>query len=118
MSIFNPHGNVTADGVLITEGLEVFTNELEVGKVVEDPHGSQGERCCLKAEHVGQLRNEIGTFTDHSKQECDAGGWCRHNHWFTIETAKGTKSFDGERLATVHRDYDGKRHVAKDEITW
>lgn len=35
---FNPHGNRTADGVLIVVGLRVLDNNLDTGTVVEDQH--------------------------------------------------------------------------------
>lgn len=35
---FNPHGNRTADGVLITEGLRVYTNDMDRGHVVGKAH--------------------------------------------------------------------------------
>lgn len=35
---FNPHGNRTADGVLVTVGLEVYTNNLDRGVVTHDSY--------------------------------------------------------------------------------
>jgi len=35
---FNPHGNRTSDGVLITPGLRVMDNNLDVGTVTLDEH--------------------------------------------------------------------------------
>lgn len=112
--MFNPHHNVTADGVLITEGLRVFTNELNVGVIVSDD--TNGEYMCCHdntdgtTHPKGQFRPS-GTnvwFTDHAAAQapnaCKAG--CRHDHWFTVSTDQGTKSFNGERIATV---FEGRK---------
>jgi hypothetical protein len=106
---FNPHGNVTANGVLITEGLMVITNEMEAGRILVDE--SSGEHLCCSdnkcfpgAEHhsKGQVQLSGAWFTDHELgvNAVDGGCYCRHNHWFRVETKRGTKSFDGERVAT------------------
>ena len=108
---FNPHNNVTSDGILITEGLRVFTNELAVGVVTKD-RDANGYSCC--ATHgAGQVRIDGAWFTDHeadAKLECRMG--CRHNHWFDVAyddeaTTPGNRKYvgsgammDGERLTT------------------
>jgi hypothetical protein len=118
--MFNPHGNRTANGVVITEGLEVFTNELRVGKVVADERNDG--MCCVKQGadpethgNSGQIRLSQGWFSDHptANKLVELGCHCRHDHWFTVETANGTVSMNGERLATF---FEGRR--AEDEITW
>lgn len=99
---FNVHSNRTADGVLIIPGLRVWTNEMVQGVVISDDHAPREGVCCGNPEHQnGQvfIRDMRGWFTDHSAT-CEDGKYCTHNHWFTVETANGTKSFDGERLAT------------------
>jgi hypothetical protein len=80
--VFNPHGNRTADGVLITVGLVVWTNEMEVGIVRSDDDAS-AYGCCL------------GSHGD--ADPCPKS--CRHDHWFTVDTRRGSKSFNGELLA-------------------
>jgi hypothetical protein len=94
---FNPHGNVTADGVLIVERLRVFTNNLDTGYVSAD---RDADRCCGHSLAHGQMRVNGGWFTDH--RAGDACPLCRHNHWFTVTLDKGgAASMDGERLATT-----------------
>jgi hypothetical protein len=109
---FNPHGNVTADGVLITEGLRVWTNEMKRGIVHTDDN--VGEHLCCsdnknfdEAVHhpKGQMKVNGGWFTDHTVT-CEDGFYCGHDHWFQVSTADGTKSFNGERLATV---FEGRK---------
>ena len=112
--MFNPHGNVTADGVLIVEGLRVFTNEMEVGTVVS----GEPSTCCMndlseedKAKHPegnAQVRIGTGWFSDHEAgAHWVAGGcYCRHDHWFKVQTETSLKSFNGERIATR---FEGRR---------
>lgn len=108
MTKFNPHNNVTADGVVIVEGLQVVTNEIELGTVRVDEDCGSGAHCCYPngAEHFeadGQVKQGGVYYSDHQvgydlqMQGCT----CRHDHWFRIETAKGTKSFNGERLGAA-----------------
>lgn len=107
---FNPHDNVTADGVVITDGLRVWTNEVERGVVMSDDNLGE-HMCCSDAKtfpeakhHAGaQMRVEGAWFTDHHNVTCEDRDYvgCRHDHWFTVSTARGTKSFNGERLSTT-----------------
>ena len=113
---FNPHNNVTADGVVITKGLRVFTNEMEVATVIEDQDVHEfgccsREKCADWTTHhetPGQLKVSGGWFSDHTARGalCDEGCFCNHDHWFQVSTKNGTKAFNGERLATR---FEGKR---------
>lgn len=129
--MFNPHLNKTADGVVITPGLKVFTNELTIGTVVSDDNDAPF-RCCqptsvvgshydpipkedyldrAQLEHLiesGQMTVNNAIFTNHN-YVCELSASydpCGHDHWFTVQTKNGTKSFNGERLATV---FEGKK---------
>jgi hypothetical protein len=113
--MFNPHNNRTADGTIITEGLMVFTNELMPGKVVGDPDCREVTCCATRTSEVhdvpAQYQPEYmngGWYTNHRKgdEAVAQGCYCRHNHWFRIETSHGIKSMDGERLATV---FEGRK---------
>lgn len=97
---FNPHNNRTADGIVVTVGLVVFDNNLDVVTVT----GERASGCCSIETHVGQMfqTDPRGWFSDHSAATCDAGGYCRHDHWF--ETTGG--SFNGERLSTT---FEGRK---------
>lgn len=111
MSIFNIHKNVTADGVVITEGLRVYSNELETGVVVGRDQG----RCCGRGEAGGHPKAQLrpsgmdGWFTDHpaGAKAVTAGCYCRHNHWFDVKYDNGGGGmFDGERITTT---FQGKK---------
>lgn len=104
---FNPHNNVTADGVLIVVGLRVITNEMKHGVITADTNADSYS--CCKGVHTndaglkpGQIHLNGGWFTDHqaaSKLKCDQ--YCGHNHWFFVELDDGGASrMDGERVAT------------------
>lgn len=67
---FNPHGNRTADGKVVTEGMAVLDYDRQPGVVIADRYG-------LMHEH----------------------GHCRDDHWFEVRRDDGTtKDFNGERL--------------------
>lgn len=118
MCKFNVHQNRTADGVVITSGLVVWTNDMNVGRVVSD--NCQGEtKCCEEPTHKGQMNlDDHSWFTDHDAATCDdSTKFCRHDHWFRVECPNGGGgSFNGERLATAHRTYDGRRLLALDAL--
>lgn len=107
---FNPHDSRTADGKIITLGLIVFTNEMEVGRVIGDTH-----TCC--ANHgapAAQMQAEGAYFTDHEHAPDPTVCYCRHDHWFEVEaladtdgTEVHTRSMNGERLSTIFRSYGG-----------
>jgi hypothetical protein len=90
---FNPHNTKTADGVVITPNLRVFTNEMAVGRVIKDRDA-----------------NEDGT--------CKLGEYCSGDHWFDVEyddeaTTPGNRRYvgsgnmmNGDRMATI---FEGKR---------
>lgn len=108
MTVFNIHKNVTADGVEITPGLRVFTNELAVGVVTIDRNQ---DRCCERGEAGGHPKAQMyqtdprGWFTDH--RAGDACPRCRHNHWFNVTYDEGGGGmFDGERMATT---FEGRK---------
>jgi hypothetical protein len=95
--MFNPHSNKTADGAVIVPQMYVFTNEMEVGRVVKDRTSGP---CCEKPGNAQVYMG--GYFTDH-QFSCPSGGecYCRHNHWYDVEYVNGgTVMMDGERLAT------------------
>lgn len=93
---FNPHANLTADGVLIAAGLRVFTNNLDRGVVASDKDAA---RCTCLDHPSAQMRVGMGWFTDHRAGDACPG--CRHNHWFTVTLDNGgVASMDGERMAT------------------
>lgn len=93
---FNPYGNRTADGVLITEGLRVMDNNLDVGTVTADDHdGDHGRH----EDHWYRIE------LDHIPGSPDYSG----------NKAPGVvRSMNGERLSTIFRTYTGKR-VTVDE---
>ena len=106
--MFNQHGNVTADGTLITEGMRVKTNDWVDGTVVADRDEGQ----CCHGQHAagdegntkGQVKISGAWFTDHGaardKLGCDQ--YCGHNHWFSIALDNGGTSMqDGERLKAI-----------------
>ena len=98
---FNRHANVTADGVVIVEGLRVITNEMRHGTVVKDRNESM---CCERSHDKAQLQQRGTWFTDHDKGRDCVGRCtaCRHNHWFDVEYDDGGGGmFDGERMATA-----------------
>lgn len=108
--MFNSHQSKTGDGVLITEGLRVFTNNLDRGVVVAD----RDEDHCQEPERPAAqmfVRDLRGWFTDHNKGNDLV---CHANHWFTVELdtnykgepMKGQAMMDGERMATT---FDGKK---------
>lgn len=111
---FNPHQNRTTDGVVIHAGLRVITNDMTLGTVAEDQ--GVNHSCCENLEHRGQMfvRDMDSWFTDHSTT-CDVGGHCRHDHWFTVETEDGSKSYNGERLGTKIHNHDGTVTRAEEE---
>ena len=120
MCKFNVHNNKTSDGVPITLGLAVFTNEMEVGTVVADTD-REPSKCCEEPTHVnGQMYvSGGGWFTNHAaRNSCDEPGkYCGHNHWFRVEVPNGKGgTFDGERLATTHKTYEGTTRVAFEEL--
>jgi hypothetical protein len=103
--MFNPHENCTAEGVIITMGLRVFTNELRIGEVILD---ADADRCCGDGPDAGRAQKYepfMGAwFSDHESANVivAAGHACRHDHWFTIKLDDGGQSrMNGERLATV-----------------
>lgn len=115
--MFNPHNNVTADGVVITEGLRVFTNNLDVGEVISDSTST----CCLEPTDDPELldhrrtscpkgQQRIGNtyFTDHQATTEYPHTACRHDHWFDVmlDNDGGTVMMNGERMATV---FEGRR---------
>jgi hypothetical protein len=120
--MFNPHNNVTSDGIRIREGLAVFTNELKVGKVIADPDRRE-VRCCdtvptIERHEVGSqryYRDMQAWFTDQELMvnARDGGCYCGHDHWFTIETKDGTISMNGERLATI-----AFGDIASEKVDW
>lgn len=71
-SVFNLHGNKTADGRLIVVGMRVLDYDHKLGTVVED----------------------------ETREYLFCGpGYCRMDHWFTVESDDGgRKAFNGERL--------------------
>lgn len=78
----------TADGVVITEGLVCYDNNLDVVKVGKPYHTERNER---------EGRDVI---------------------WYRLTTLDGQPdgSADGGRLSTTFRDYNGKRWVAPEPI--
>ena len=96
---FNPHGNKTADGVLITVGMRVFDNSLDIGTVVKD--NTSPDNCCgTESGHFGQIRIGSGWYSDHNAATCDRSKYCRHDHWFDILMDSGvTRQMNGERMA-------------------
>lgn len=68
---FNPHGNKTSDGVVITQGMAVTDYDMLTGTVVADD--------------TSAFRHD--------------NNYCSGEHWFTVERDDGTtKEFDGSRL--------------------
>lgn len=127
--MFNVHQNLTADGVLIQPGMKVVTNECEQGTILKDdsehefgccaPTDSFGKTWDQREDYLpsqlhasGQMTVSGIIFTDHENgYKCpeSEGGYapCRHDHWFTVSTSNGTKSFNGERLGA--HSYGGVR---------
>jgi len=103
---FNPHGNVTGNGVLISYGLKVWTNELEVGIVIHDRDADKEVGCCHQDVEAGHTKAQTGNWTtwysDHESMRAiiALGCWCGHDHWFDVLTNTGTKMMNGERLTT------------------
>lgn len=86
---FNPHINVTSDGVVITLGLRVLDYDRREGTVVGDS-SNRTVNCC-----GGQHPTE-----NMSVQGCDM--YCRHDHWFDVRNDEGqVKEFNGERLQSI-----------------
>lgn len=81
---FNPHGNKTADGVLITEGLRVFTNEMDRGVVTGKKDGGD----------YGRENDWWWTV----KIDTDYKG----------NSVEKISTMNGERLSTTFRTYEGK----------
>jgi hypothetical protein len=103
MNEFNVHKNKTADGVVITLGMEVLTNEYRVGKVTAD--ANQEKNCCENPNHNGQMHllgEPAGWFSDHGEASKCNGEYilCRHDHWFDVRYNDGASGgqFNGERL--------------------
>jgi hypothetical protein len=111
---FNPHKCVTADGAEIELGLAVFTNELEVGEVV----GERVNQCCGCDDTAVRGQMYVpgsGWFSDHkgANKMVEAGHYCRHDHWFEVDTGHGVKSFNGERLATLFEGRSAAKEWSK-----
>ncbi len=88
---FNPHGNTTADGTLITVGLAVIDYDRREGIVVRDDYEGRDYMCqCATAGHTRahDLVPDTDLCTSH----------CRHDHWYTLDTGK---SFNGSRLQAI-----------------
>lgn len=87
---FNPHGNLTADGVLIVPGLRVLDNNYDVGTVTLDEHDGDHGRA---NEHWYRVELDyIPGAPDYSGN--------RHG---------GYRVMNGERLSTTLRNADGRR---------
>jgi hypothetical protein len=72
-TMFNPHGNKTANGKVITEGMAVRDYDYQIGIVVADRYGTMHEY-----------------------------NSCRDDHWFEVKRGDGTtKDFNGERLIAL-----------------
>lgn len=73
MSEFNPHGNRTANGVVIAEGMKVLDYDYREGVVIADRYA---------------------TMHEHNA--------CREDHWFEVQHDDGsTKDFNGERMKAL-----------------
>lgn len=105
--MFNPHNNRTADGVVITVGMAVFTNEMNLVRVVSDDTSSYQCTCENHDKPDGQIYLNGTWFSDHPRANAlvTKGCYCRHDHWFTVEAPEGEQGsgrFNGERLGTRH----------------
>jgi hypothetical protein len=113
----------------------VVTNDCAQGQVVEDTNNYAGG-CCQPTDLEGSLlpvgkafaeelldrdqylhlmdkaqkRHSGVWFTNH-EHRCDvsAGGFaaCRHDHWFTVQTDRGSVMLNGERMGA--HSYGGVR---------
>lgn len=85
---FNPHGNTTSDGVLITRGMRVIDYDRRETTVVED-RDWQDWKCCGR--HA--RRNDLQTdYFDDCKPACS------HDHWYTLENGS---MMNGSRMQSI-----------------
>jgi len=112
---FNIHGTKTGDGVVITEGLAVVTNDVEVGRVKIDRDSS----CCGDPnDSASQMRVGGVIYTDHdeARDAVAQGCYCSHDHWFEVVLAPDwtrTVLQNGERLATVGYGVNAAKALAE-----
>jgi hypothetical protein len=84
---FNPHGNKTANGVVITEGLRVLDYNRREGTVVADRDATR----------------YMCPAVDGSTADPETPG-CRHDHWFDVKPDEGQDGggmFNGDRLKAI-----------------
>lgn len=114
---FNPHHNVTADGVEITPDLIVWDYDMKVGTVVKD-HDSTTYKCCLGVHPVaggekpGQARYNGEWMRSGENHGCDM--YCDHDHWFDVKRPDGSTSMmNGERMAVSMRGINAAQELAR-----
>jgi hypothetical protein len=88
---FNPHGEKTFDGVVVTLGMRVTDYDRKVGTVVADRDAT--DYSCPA--HPGYR------FPDNEHHGCH-NGWRKPTHWFDVKRDDGTVGmFDGSRLHSI-----------------
>jgi hypothetical protein len=92
---FNPHGEKTSDGVVITLGMRVLDYNRNTGTVTRDRDAT--EYSCPA--HPGYL------FPDNKVHGCH-NGWDKPTHWFDVtgDDGGGGGMFDGSRMQSINND--------------
>lgn len=88
---FNPHGEKTSDGVVITLGMRVLDYNRSVGTVTRDLDATP-----YKCRAVNP--NVTATWSNP-----DADPPCHNAHWFTVtgDHGVGGGMFDGSRMKSI-----------------
>lgn len=97
---FNPHSNKTVNGVLITVGLKVLDYDFREGLVLSDDYDKEWQCKCSYHDRPVDPNAHIRA-NDLVADRTECASPCGHDHWFTVETANGTKSFNGSRLKAI-----------------
>lgn len=90
--IFNPHGDKTLDGVLITKGMYVWDYNLDLCRVVKDHTGSGYQH---------------------------ESGYCNNGHWYDLDVVtreNGASYMDASRMWVRHPGTSQRAEVAASQI--
>jgi|1185.fasta_scaffold1201846_1 hypothetical protein len=89
---FNPHGEKTSDGVVITLGMRVLDYNRRTGTVVRDRNATRYQ-CPAHPDYE---------FPENTVHGC-YNGWDKPTHWFDVEGDEpgGGGMFDGSRMQSI-----------------
>lgn len=92
---FNPHGEKTSDGVVVTLGMRVLDYDRRPGTVVRDRDATEYKCRAVNPDVTAEWSNPDADPPCHN-------GWASPRHWFDVQSDEGGMGmFDGCRLQSL-----------------